>query len=165
MKKILISCLVVWLAAVSPCTPACAAPGGPAYRGGDRSGTPPGLGNPSAREEARRYVEEALPLLPRSWGEREKYWSLPGGPGAGTDGAAQDRGPVGLYYHNFSISLSTMPLEDARQRDPVPGHTPEGQRWEQFRSVPDRLQSGSYREAVESLGAVIEPRVRLGIEF
>jgi hypothetical protein len=58
-----------------------------------------------------------------------------------------------------------MPDEDAHPKSLAPRETSEVRRWEQFRSVPDRLRSGSYREAVDALGAVIEPRIRLGIEF
>jgi hypothetical protein len=130
---------------------------------GRETKTPPGT--PSVHDEARHFVDEALPLLPPSWTEREKYWagrpgsSLPAGEGTG--GAAWND----FYLRNLRISLSTVPGEDAHLKNLVPRDTTESGRWEQFRSVPDQLRVGSYRDAVDALGVVIEPRIRLGIEF
>jgi|GEM_PF-1918209 len=120
---------------------------------------------PSFHDEARHFVDEALPLLPPSWKKREDYWtrapgsSLPAG--EGTSGAAWND----FYLRNLRVSLSTVPGEDAHLKNLVPRDTTESGRWEQFRSVPDQLRSGSYRDAVDALGVVIEPRIRLGIEF
>ncbi|PKN33760.1 MAG: hypothetical protein CVU61_11615 [Deltaproteobacteria bacterium HGW-Deltaproteobacteria-19] len=144
-----------------PAFPSTASPSG----GTDRNGNRPPAETPAIQQEARRYVDEALPVLSPSWAKREKYWSDPGRAashqGEGSNGAAWNE----LYFRNFRLSLSTMPDEETHLKYLVPGQKEESQRWERFQTLQDRLRTGSYREAAESLGVVVEPRIRLGIEF
>lgn len=118
------------------------------------------------REEVRRYLGSGV-LLPfgRSWRDREKFWAAPSdtGPEQGekTNGSAWNE----FYYRNFRLSLSTMPGEDDHLKRLTPWEIQETKRWERFQSLPDQLRSGSYRETLEGVGVIVEPRIRLGIEF
>jgi hypothetical protein len=155
----------VFIAGLAPDTvPAFPSPAQPPGEA-NRNGNPPPAEPPAIREEARHYVDEALPVLSSSWSKREKYWSDPGWvashQGEGSNGAAWNE----FYFRNFRLSLSTVPNEDDHLKRFVTGEIPESQRWEQFRNMPDRIRSGSYRGVIDSLGIVVEPRIRLGIEF
>ncbi len=120
----------------------------------------------AVREEVRRYLggDGMLPFG-RSWRDREKFWAAPSdtGPGTGekTNGSAWNE----FYYRNFRLSLSTIPDEDDHLRRLTPWETQESKRWERFQSLPHQLRSGSYRETLEGVGVIVEPRIRLGIEF
>ncbi|NPU86347.1 MAG: hypothetical protein HPY65_17855 [Syntrophaceae bacterium] len=189
MKQILLNALLILLAVLGSAAEACAgarpdaapwsisvaglAPDAvpafphPAQPSGEenRNGNPPPAETPSIREEARHYVDEAMPVLSPSWAKREKYWSdfgrVASHPWEGSNGEAWNE----LYFRHFRLSLSTMPDEETHLKNLVPGQKEESQRWERFRTLQDRLRAGSYREAAESLGVVVEPRIRLGIEF
>jgi hypothetical protein len=119
----------------------------------------------SVQKKVRSYLDETIPLLPPSWTEREKYWAAPPAvsfaSGTESGGAAWNE----FYLRNFRLSLSSMPNEDDHLKHLVPGETQESHRWEQFRNLPGQLRSGSFRDTAESLGVVVEPRIRLGIEF
>ncbi len=120
----------------------------------------------AVREELPRYLggNGFLPFG-RSWRDREKFWAAPSdtGPGQGekTNGSTWNE----FYYGNFRLSLSTMPGEDDHLKRLTPWETPETRRWERFQSLPGQLRSGSYRETIEGVGVIVEPRIRLGIEF
>ncbi len=120
----------------------------------------------AVREEVRRYLGgNGFLTIGKSWQDREKFWAAPSeivpGPGEKTNGSTWNE----FYYQNFRLSLSTMPGEDDHLKRLTPWETPETRRWERFQNLPGQLRSGSYRETIEGVGVIVEPRIRLGIEF
>lgn len=66
-------------------------------------------------------------------------------------------------FRMFRLRISRYPDLDKQNNDKQ--STEEGRLWEMMKSIPSRLGSSSYRDALETTVRIFEPQFDLGIEF
>lgn len=69
-----------------------------------------------------------------------------------------------LKFHNVKLSISHTET-DQKQRDISQMQADDNTKLNAIKSIPNSFLTSQYRDAVQSIGKIFEPEVKLGIEF